>query len=108
MIKLLIKQGPFYLSSFTALFLAMDQTGWLDRLFPLEEISEPIAEETCFVNEAGEDVCFRMLPMMLESIDFVPEDTPIYQEPWFVVAALIIGTLVLGFLARKVWEFVFE
>lgn len=109
MIKLLIKQGPFYIASFTSLLLAMHQTGLMDRLFPLQEISADIEAPAPMIGSAVEcnadGECTESF--MLGDLDFVPGgDTAFYQEWWFILLAFIIGGLLLGWLLRKIWEFV--
>jgi len=101
-IKLLIKQGPFYISSFTALFLAMVQTGFIKPDDGMNEIAlpGPMIGSAVECNADGE--CTESF--MLGDLDFAPE-VAFYQEWWFVLAVLVIGGLALGWLASRVWSF---
>lgn len=106
MIKLIIKQGPFYISAFTALFLALANTGWLDRMFPVTEISTPLPQP--MIGSAVEcdenGVCTESF--MLGDLDFSPASTP-SEEWWFILLLLVGGTIFLGYITRKTWEVVF-
>ena len=102
MIKLIIKQGPFYISSFTALFLALAQTGWLDRMFPMTEISSPLPEPMIgsAVECNADGQCTESF--MFGDLDFVPEQGAIPE--WLVLLVFISGGLLLGFLLSRLWK----
>jgi hypothetical protein len=90
MIKLLIKQGPFYIASFTTLFLALDNTGWLDRWFP-EANMAPISE-ALFMTSG-------------------PVSGPLVENEsnlplWMALVALVVVGLLLGWIFSRVWRFI--
>lgn len=99
MIKLIIKQVPFYISSFTALFLALANTGpesggsWLDRLIPIVDDAE-----MALISEEFQSV----LPMTSGPLDFVEEQGTL--ELWVVLAVFLSGGLLLGYLFSRLWK----
>lgn len=117
MLKLLVKQGPFYISSFTALFLAMHQTGWLDRLFPILEdqdmgvIAEPMIGDALSCEKdpkTGETFCVSEFALSeFPDLEFISDPVPFYQEPWFVLAAFVVGGLFIGWIASRAWRWIF-
>ena len=104
MIRLLIRQGPFYITAFTALFVALDNAGWLVNLKPrlMEEAAAPMSD-SCFIQD-GQEVCLRILPFT--SMEFVEEQIGV--EWWVAAAVLLVGTIIIGFTARRLWEMVFD
>ena len=102
MIKLLIKQGPFYITSFTALFLALANTGWLDRMFPsdMDQISlpQPMIGSAVSCNADGE--CTESF--MLTDLDFTPAESMLPMG--IALVSFIIGGIVLGYIFSRLWK----
>lgn len=104
MIKLLIKTGPFYISSTATLLTALYATGVLQRIWPedgdvLEEISEEIE---------GVD-SIEGFPQPSESLDlgFVGEQAGATIDFLLLVslAALAVTAIILlGYLYQRAWE----
>ena len=106
MIKLLIKTGPFYMSSFATVLLALSQVGILDRLMGPE--LEAIADEIDEVEEAAESLEDPGLSYTDSlDLDFIEEQAGAAIDLVLVavVGALAITAIILlGYLYQRAWE----
>jgi hypothetical protein len=112
-IRLVIKQVPFYFTSFATLLIAMDQTGVLDRLLgpEMQTISMPMVEEAVEAGELEPMDIVPFIPFILdERIDLpttsAPEP-PLIPDEYIgiiIVTALVIGTIIGGYLLSRFWR----